>query len=533
MKYAELASLKQSKRLKEQIFYTFDSECSDGLIGKQLFCCSITHRIQNKIYDTYLFNTIDEFMKYLENNTDEKNRKIIFCQYLSFDIRFIANYCAINGIVLHQTITDSNTILAFLNEYNVKFVDSLQFLQESQEMAELTYNVPEKFRKIDCKDLFVKEFSLWSNADKNRVREHNKNDVIALHIILDTFRKNMYDICNVDILQISTPASLGIKALRKTLTHSIVNPFIVKMYDKLTNKFFNAIGDREKEKFSRESYYGGRVECYTHEKLFNVFYVDIVSSYANSMRNNDYPDGIPFWETSHDRITEYLKNGKLCIIECDVITPKMNYPILPYRDKSSGLLLFPVGHFTGIYCSAEILYAQEKGYQLYFKRALIYPSKIKPFVEFVDKFMKVKNESTGGKRKGAKLLINAPYGKIGQKFEIKSTISEFYINYNDAMKKYNDLIDKEIYAACNHSIDAYYEVRYRDISFSLHEYQNVSLASFITCYSRLKLIMRIHELEKIGNLTKYCDSDSTVLEFLPDDLQENVLGFWALENSFE
>ena len=528
VKYAELKPLKQTKRLNTISIFTFDIETKDGLKGKEIYCWSFCKNQQGNNFKVDSSLNIKDFIDYLRE-TKTKNQKIIFSHNLTFDIRFILDYCIHKDIKCNLIFSGSSVIIAIIEEFKVKFLDSMQFLKESQQNAEKTYKVPQIYTKIDCSDLFIKEYELWSNKDKERILAHNKNDVIALNIIMQNFRKNMFDISNVDILTINTPSSLAMKSFRKTLQKSIINPFIVLRYDNKSKKYFYDI-QKEKEIFARASYRGGRTECLNQNEILTSYYADVVSMYPFVMKNNNYPDGIPFWDSNHDSIMNYMKNGKLCIVECLVETSNLNIPILPYKDEKMNKLLFPNGKFKGVYCSPELEYAIEMGYKIKCLRALIYPDKCKPFSRHVDKFIKVKNNSKGGMRAGNKLLLNGLYGKHGQKFNRENTKSEFFVDQNLALEVFNEFVDNDVKAILKTN-EHYSEVRYKEISQSIRTFMNVSFASFVTSYARLKLVKKIHYEENHNNKVYYCDTDSIVVKNRPKNLKHE-LGLWCIEKSF-
>jgi len=527
-KYAELTPLKQTKRLKNLSIYTFDTETKDGLIGKEIFCWALCKNVQNNNFKVESGLEIESFVNFLRDTYDKKKKKLIFCHNLTFDIRFILDYCMRIDIDCNCIYSGSSVILAFIRDYNVKFIDSFQFLKESQKESEIRYEVSQKYCKIDCSDLFEKDFKFWSNEDKNRVIAHNKNDVIALNIILQKLRKDLFETSNVDLLTINTPASLSMKAFRKTLDTSIVNPFVIQRFNIEKRKIEYDI-EKQKSEFARLSYYGGKTECFNHNILLDSFYIDVVSMYPFVMKNEYYPDGIPFWVTNHAEIEDYRKKGYLFIAECEVNCPNLSKPILPFK---SDKLLFPIGRFRSVYCNPEIDYALECGYRIDFIRALVYPSKIKPFAKFVDKFIKIKNENSGGKRDSAKLILNTLYGKFGQKYDRENTKSLFFTNRDNALDCYNNLIDNNKKVIMKTIINNIYEVRFKEKSLSIKTFQNVSIASFVTSYARIKLIKKIHFEEQNGNEVYYCDTDSIVVKNKPNNLSHE-LGSWDIEKQFE
>lgn len=535
MRYAKLTSLKLSKELSRKGIWAFDIETKDGLDGKELFCWALSTFSNGKRQPVKVYSgkSIDSFFSILVKLNNKNRKQTVYVHNLSFDVRFLIDYCIQHNINDKPIFANSNVILYYIDTLNYRFIDSFQFLLTSQEIAEEVYNVPTELTKIDCSDIFKKDYKDWSDDDKKRVLEHNKNDVLALQYIMKEFRKQMYKISNVDVLHVNTLASFSLRAFRKELKEPIVNPYIRIYYNRKSKKY-SYILEKEKYEFAKQSYFGGRTECFNHQLIENVNYYDVVSMFPAQMMSQEFPCGIPYWETDSSEIENSLQD-KLSIIEATLIPNYSEiYPVLPFRFDNK--TIFGNLKEKGIWCSCEIKYALTRGYRFKFHRALIFPFKFNPFKDFITTFFTLKknSEKDTPQRNGAKITLNSSYGKFGQRIEQDEILLKFFSCENEAIEFYNEKIDKEV--ECNMEYNEIYQkwfVRYKSLRKTLQTFQIVHLSSFITAYARVQLIRAIHSLTDKGYVVYYCDTDSIVASNNPILKLSKELGCWDIECSFD
>jgi hypothetical protein len=317
----------------------------------------------------------------------------------------------------------------------------------------------------------------------------------------------------------------------------------------------------------RDSFFGGRTEpiklhhkCEGDEK---INYFDITSLYPYVQSYRRYPIGHPeIILKDFKDINEYFGFVKL-----KILPPQNLYiPVLPM--KSNGKLLFALcktcadnkmGKCThndderaieGTYCTEEVKEAVRQGYKI----EKIYEvwhwneSSEDLFKEYIATFLKGKQEASGfpdhvkniedelnyieeyfkhegikldrekikynaGLRAVLKILLNSFWGKYGQKenkfmFEIITKTSEWI-----------QLITNEQYIVqrADYTNNKYLQVYYKNKS-EINECEtktnNVALASFVTCYGRLKLL---EALKKLGKRVIYCDTDSCLYTSRPGE----------------
>lgn len=584
-------------------FYTFDTETKDGLHGKELFCYAWAYSKRDKEKNEkgyFRFKTklkrevrysdnLEMFFSWFEENTDIKETKIIYVHNLGFDVRFIKHYCLLRKIETKEIISGSNVIAFYIPSFKMKFIDSVQFLQESQDNAEqnwlkdkslimdfnpfnkgcklyysqkpvqlsnlsslmlkittLNSNTDNELQfqtdlmKINCDDLFEKDYELWTKSDKLRVLRHNKNDVGALHRIMHYFGCYMYEITNVNLLNVVSLASLSVKGYQKFLTHTkneneILNNYIINPFIERRHKHYSiSITGKKKYNFVKNAYFGGRTEVFDLNRGKNKKYIDRVSHYPAELRNNYYPVGIPIWVHGHDEIMEQIHQfKKLGIIEAYVMGPTdLYYPILPAKftnDNISkkemelginyysngkerlGKVCFTNEMYKGNFTSVELLYAIKHGYYVRCIKALIYPTKRKLFTKFIDKYYTIKKENTGGRKKGGKIVMNSFYGKTGQDIFRKSPV---FIYKNTAEEVYDYVREhqliyptKEIMVRYSETYQQWYCVCSREQTV-LKPFMNSTIAVFCTSYARISLHKLMHLSYQHNIKLLYSDTDS-------------------------
>jgi len=583
-----LTNLKKVGKLKKRGFMAFDVETKDGLKAKKMFCYALSWfegkqnnkhleskvvRVKNNLDMDWLFSRID-------NSNDKTHKKIIFVHNLGFDARFLINYCVRNQIEYKTLLSGSQIINLAIDSLGVVFRDSAQYLQSSQEKAEIEYDIDKELCKIDCKDLFNKHYKKWSEKGKKRVLAHNKNDVKALLSILDKFRTIMHEIGGVDMLTTYSLASLSMKIFRTEIKPAkpITNPFVfTKWNEEKGHKEYQY--DKDRANFVRKSYFGGRTEVFDMNTHKNSTYIDRVSMYPAEMFYNYFPSGIPSWvNTNHFLLRnnkDYLMNiikdkGKDILTKLDnpdnlilsdyfycekinedyyvrrkkyqfegfmkaKITPNkfLKYPILPQKlDKK---LMFTNCERTAVYSIPELRYAYDMGYTIEPIKALIYSESIDMFTSFIQKLFLLKSINEGGKRKSAKICMNSSYGKFGQAYERTAPLMH-YFQSNDEMFDYiADRPKLKRYKAISNKksgLNIIYEIVE---STTIKPFMNVGIASYITGYSRIELSKQMFRFEDKNIDLFYTDSDSITVESanLSEISMSKKLGGWDIEQTFD
>jgi len=567
-----LQKLKGCKTLKRRSIFTFDCETKDGLLGKEILCwslCKMNEKSEFDIVTGYDHNFDSLFDALPEKKKGKSNKTIIYVHNLSFDVRFIVEYLALKNIAHKPCVSGSAVIALDIPQFACRFVDSYQFLQSSQEKAEQEWLLEEStilspmfneleghwfeeyffwypellpklqqyslYTKIDCHDLFEKDYKTWSYSDIKRVIEHNKNDVIALLLIMKKFRTTMYEIGKIDVLTCYSIASLAMKIYRVQMEFDIINPFL--FYDK-AEKTYKEIRDGKWEKFVRSSYFGGRTEVFdmnVHEK---AIYIDRVSMYPSEMFKQKFPNGIPFETQDYHEIMNCIKTNNEIegFVYCKVLpNQKLHYPILPQILDHK--IMFTNCEREGTYTIPELRYAYSLGYEISPIKALLYKDADKIFTSYIDKLFEMKKNSKGGKRNCAKILMNSLYGKFGQAFHKQNITMHYHFTSQEQLDFLrqceidNKKIVKHLY---NQEQKLYISIEMFESS-TYKAYMNVAIASYVTSYARIALHQKMMEFESNGIEILYCDTDSLTIE--QKDISRiqfgKNLGDWDIEQTFD
>lgn len=195
-----------------------------------------------------------------------------------------------------------------------------------------------------------------------------------------------------------------------------------------THRFMDApiyIDDNEDAlALSRYAYYGGRVEClHVNQYLSNVYGLDFNSMYPAIMRNESLPT----------RLHGVYKRVKLAELERWLIkyaviaevSIETNEPVYPVRTE--GKLLFPIGTFVTYLTTPELLYALENNHIRQCHTCAIY-DKARIFTRFVNELYSLRQEFAQANdeimKYYIKILMNALYGKFGQRGYVEEIIGE-------------------------------------------------------------------------------------------------------------
>lgn len=184
------------------------------------------------------------------------------------------------------------------------------------------------------------------------------------------------------------------------------------------------IPDDEKEAaIARESYHGGRTECFRVGEFKDVclYKVDINSMYPYVMAFYEYPTCFEGYYEKPD-ISKVHKSLETHAIVANVLV-NTTIPYYVYRQNERNI--YPIGKFRTVLTTEELKLAFSCGWiekvyscSVYRKRSI--------FKEYVDFFYGIKeNAGLKGKkllRAFAKLYLNSLYGKFGQRGFIDEVI---------------------------------------------------------------------------------------------------------------
>ena len=241
------------------------------------------------------------------------------------------------------------------------------------------------------------------------------------------------------------------------------------------------------------------------------------------------PLGEPFWRNNLEKVELSTLFG---FIETYAFCPKtIKHPFLPYKEPGSGTLLFPTGHFVGVYFSEELKYALQLGYQIPPLRGYLFDKTTSgsPFESVISSLYELRKQA---KIDGAeamsfiyKLCMNSLYGRFGMDPESQVTeICSFS----------QELLVKSGFRSADKLDDDVYLVNYTSNIRSLSDEEwrpprnlAIQISAAITAYARLEMYPFISRDDCF-----YTDTDSGVLGSpLPEDcISSSELGKFKLEH---
>lgn len=120
----------------------------------------------------------------------------------------------------------------------------------------------------------------------------------------------------------------------------------------------------------RAAYHGGRAECFRIGNFTGETFslLDISSHYPAMMMRHPYPVKLLYRRINLplQELSELLQQYSV-IARCRIKTDEPAYGI-----KLNGLLIFPIGEFSGAFCTPELRYALERGHLMKCEDAAIY-----------------------------------------------------------------------------------------------------------------------------------------------------------------
>ena len=261
----------------------------------------------------------------------------------------------------------------------------------------------------------------------------------------------------------------------------------------------------EKDEIIRSGFYGGRCEVfgnkYPNEKIFHF---DFSGMYAEIMKEDFFFNDIKIEKS--DKISE---GG---FYKVDVVSNDMDIPVLPFKERKDGKLIFPNGEWTGTYWYEELELFQNEGgiiKRIHYKINL--KNKEKIFESFVENYNKLRNKSEI-ENVFWKLFINSIYGRLGMGPNFEETI---LIQDEEKYKKIRK--EKEI---LKESIINKIKIITIEKEKKIDKVEsNVSISAQITSKARIKLFKAFKEVIKNDGRILYTDTDSIFAAF-----KKNVLG---------
>ena len=464
-------------------------------------------------------NNIDDFMKWA---SDGKNPTCYF-HNLKFDGEFILYWLFKNGFTHINDKKDKKdktftTLISDMgmfytieiyfkvgNKYvkKVTFIDSLKILNMSVDTIAKTFGLPISKLTLDYNKPREKGYILTEEE-----KEYIKNDVKIVALAL----KTLFD-------EDLTKMTIGSNALNNYKEIIGKNKF---------NQLYTPIG-YEIDKDIRQAYKGGFTylnPIYQEKDVGNGVVLDVNSLYPSVMYEKPMPFGEPFfYEGKYEEDKVYplyiqmitcsfeLKKNKIPTIQIKNSHFKEN----EYLTSSNGEIICLTLTNIDLKLFLEQYEVEELNYECGWK----FKSLKGLFTSYIDKWIKVKIESTKNGNKGmralAKLMLNSLYGKFATSQDVQSKIP--FLGEDEIVHyRYSDKERKNgIYIPIGCFITAYAREKTIRTSQAIKDYSIEKYGKDLYIYSDTD---SIHTLLPIEELEKFCEIDDV------------ELGKWKHEASF-
>jgi len=365
---------------------------------------------------------------------------------------------------------------------------------------------------------------------QEELAKYNINDCVILYEVMEKFYNLIQDKFNLDMKNNPTLSSLAFSVYRKEyiptslLTTEKINKG-GKVYEILSSNIDSL--NPKFDSYIRTGYFGGHVDTYIphfDNSLVQfegqvLYQYDVVSLYPYVMKTFDMPY----------RIKSYIK-GNLLLNNRDLFESTLGFykvkvispisiinPILPYR-TNNGLVLYPLGTWTGVYFSEEIKNAMKFGYKFEILEGYLFDS-TNLFSEYIDNLFEIKltTPKSSPMYTISKLLMNSLYGKFGIHQELP--------NYQ--------ILSKEQLVNKNYIDEISLSNNYKLVSLDkdiTNPQSNVAIASAITAYARVHMSQFFNDP---NHPVFYTDTDSAfTTNPFPENLVGKDLGQLALESKY-
>lgn len=463
-----------------------------------------------------LGNNIETFM---ERVRKEANPVILF-HNLKFDGEFILYWLLKNGFTYTEkherksktfsTLISDMGLFYQIEVYfevgkktkKVTFLDSLKLINQSVDQIAKTFNIKEQKLEIDYNERRERDHILTQEEE-----EYIKHDVIIM-------AKALEELYSMGL----TKMTAGSNALNDYKQIMSVNKFD-KIYQKLSY---------EADKDLRQAYKGGFTylnDKYESEDVGEGEVLDVNSLYPSVMYNSLLPFGEPFFYEGKyiedkvyplyiQRITcsFKIKEGKIPTIQIKHRQFIDNEYLTSSNDEIVALTLTNIDLklFLEQYEVEDLKYIS--GWKFKAMHGL--------FKDYIDKWIKIKNESTISGNKGmrqiAKIQLNSLYGKFATGMDVQSKIpylEDDIVKYKMSEKKRKD----GIYLPMGAFITAYARDKTIRTSQAIKTYSLEKYGKDLYCYSDTD---SIHTLLPIEELKQFCEIDDV------------KLGAWKHESHF-
>ena len=452
-------------------------------------------------------NSIDDFMRRIKK---EANPYIYF-HNLKFDGEFILYYLMKNGFEhVESKEKRNNTFSTLISDMGlfyqievyfevgkktkkVTFIDSLKIINQSVESMPKTFKIEENKLEIDYNAPREKGHILTGEEEA-----YIKNDVVIV-------AKALSYLFNMGL----TKMTAGSNALSEYKEITRLNRFR-SLYKPL---------NYEIDKDIRRAYRGGFTylnPVYKNKEVKEGEVLDVNSLYPSVMYKEMLPFGEPFFyegEYVEDKVYPLyiqrltcsfkIKEGKIPTIQIKHSRFVDNEYLTDSGEEPVALTLTSV--------DLKLFLEQYDVWDLHYESGWKFKAMRGLFTDYIDKWIKVKNEATISGNKGirqvAKIMLNSLYGKFATSLDVQSKIP--YLDGDIVKYKLGEKTTKDgVYLPMGAFITAYARDKTIRTSQSIKDYSIKKYGIDMYCYSDTD---SIHTILPIEELKQFCEIDDVEL----------------------
>lgn len=271
-----------------------------------------------------------------------------------------------------------------------------------------------------------------NQAEWDELEKYNVNDSLITYEFVQKFK----EFCNLHNCRMKmTIASTGMDYWRRN--HQKIT--LIKEKDDLLKKHFLGSFRGGITNVYKRGTYNGKLWYYDYKSSYPARMVEGVDGKGN------YP--LPNYHSYKTKISSEMIECYDGICEATVNAPYSYFPMLSWKEPTTGKLLNCYGSFKGWFTIHELRLAMKEGYEVTTGEGIIYYDKFKPFKEAVEYLYKLRQEYKAVQHpfeEMVKLFMNSGlFGKWGTNFlKMEEIFTEDKIRYDKDGRAFID--DKEI-----------------------------------------------------------------------------------------
>ena len=424
----------------------------------------------------YFFDNAPDFWKFINKHTEKKRRLWVISCNMSFDFTIVQGWKFLGKaqFKLKFLHTSGTTCIISVKskQGSITFIDSMNWFRESVAASGKRLGIPKleiDFEKTD--DAFLSTYC--------------KRDVEILVALFKDFVKFL--------------EANRISRVCYTIASTAMAAYLFGFYD---HKIY-IHNNKEAIDLERDSYRGGRVECFYLGRLETAPYyiVDVNSLYATVMHRGKFP--CKFLKTrDHCNIDTLRYSLESNAVIANVLI-ETDEPVYAVKRKRT---IFPVGRFWVTLTTPELLYALKHDHIRKVGRFVLYQHE-NLFTSYVKSMynlrMEFKKANVPSYSEICKLLLNSLYGKFGQKAEVWEKIGDCPGERDRTEAVY--LPDQNRRGMIRYLLGEIFELTKYEECFNSFP----AIASTVTAYAR----MYLYDLMKTAGTGNYfyCDTDSLIV----------------------